>query len=91
MRFLLPLLLVLRSCVSAHGGPTPDAQVTFGAQSTKRIAIVGAGASGIATLKAIMDLDEEVRRGWDVVVFEERAGVGGLWCVQKSIRTSING
>ena len=77
---VLSLLVALQaSLVGACSGASLDGQVPFEARPTKRIAIVGAGAAGIATLKAIMDLDEEVRRGWDVVAFEEREGVGGLW------------
>ncbi|KZV69872.1 FAD/NAD(P)-binding domain-containing protein [Peniophora sp. CONT] len=79
MHFLLSLVLVLQSCVTVHARPTRDVQVTFDSPPTKRIAIVGAGAAGIATLKAIMNLDNGTRAGWEVVVFEERAGVGGLW------------
>ncbi|VDB91478.1 unnamed protein product [Peniophora sp. CBMAI 1063] len=46
----------------------------------KRILIVGAGTAGIAALKAIMvDLPEETRRGWEVVVAEQRSGAGGVW------------
>lgn len=71
---LLLLAAVLRaSLVVALPGPTYSEQIAFDARPTKRIAIVGAGAAGIGTLKAIMDLDEEMRRGWDVVAFEERA------------------
>ncbi|VDC06651.1 unnamed protein product [Peniophora sp. CBMAI 1063] len=80
MYLFLPLLLVLQLGAGvARAGRAYGEQVTFDVQPTKRIAIVGAGAAGIATVKAIMDLDEDLRRGWDVVVFEERAGVGGLW------------
>ena len=82
MRFLFSSLLALAtSYVSAHPGHGHGEQVPLNTQPTKRIAIVGAGAAGIASLKAIMDLDEDLRRGWDVVVLEERSGVGGLWCV----------
>ncbi|KZV73407.1 FAD/NAD(P)-binding domain-containing protein [Peniophora sp. CONT] len=77
---ILLLAAVLRaSLVVALPGPTYGEQIAFDARPTKRIAIVGAGAAGIGTLKAIMDLHEEMRRGWSVVAFEERAGVGGVW------------
>ncbi|KZV73409.1 FAD/NAD(P)-binding domain-containing protein [Peniophora sp. CONT] len=80
MRLLIPLIAALRICLAAaYPGFAYDEQVAFGARPTKRIAIVGTGAAGIGTLKAIMDLDEELRRGWTVVAFEERAGVGGIW------------
>lgn len=82
MRLLIPLLAALRICLAAaYPGSAHDEQVAFDTPPTKRIAIVGTGAAGIGTLKAIMDLDEELRRGWTVVAFEERVGVGGIWCV----------
>ena len=47
---------------------------------SKRIAIVGAGASGISTLKAfITGLPEETRQGWEIVLFEKRDDIGGIW------------
>lgn len=73
------LLVLSAGFAVARQASEHDEQAAFGVKSTKRIAIVGAGAAGIATLKAIMDLDEEVRRGWSIVAFEERSGVGGVW------------
>ena len=49
---------------------------------TKSIAIVGAGSAGLAALKALLDLPEETRQGWEIVLYEQRRGVGGVWCVQ---------
>jgi NADPH-dependent glutamate synthase beta subunit-like oxidoreductase len=45
----------------------------------KSIAIIGAGTAGLATLKTIFDLPKEVTANWDVVVFEKRWDVGGVW------------
>src|SRR5258707_4040864 len=46
----------------------------------KRVAIVGAGPSGISALKAfITGLPEEARRTWQIVVFEKRDDIGGIW------------
>lgn len=45
----------------------------------KSIAIVGAGAAGQAALKALLDLPASTRRDWDIVVYERRAHVGGVW------------
>ncbi|KAI0309065.1 hypothetical protein OF83DRAFT_1089328, partial [Amylostereum chailletii] len=56
----------------------PQTPLEFG-QKHKRIAIVGTGAAGISQLKAIAELPADVRRGWEVVAFEERHGVGGVW------------
>ena len=38
-----------------------------------RIAVIGAGASGLPTIKTCLD------EGLEVVCFERRASVGGLW------------
>lgn len=45
---------------------------------TKRIAVVGTGAGGLAVLKALVQLPEDLRAGWDVVAFERRDGIGGV-------------
>jgi cation diffusion facilitator CzcD-associated flavoprotein CzcO len=45
----------------------------------KSVAIIGAGTSGLAALKAILDLPVETRQFWSVVVFEQRRDVGGIW------------
>ena len=47
----------------------------------KRIAIVGTGAAGITQLKVITEMPAEMRQGWEIAVFEERGGVGGIWFV----------
>ncbi|KAI0050813.1 FAD/NAD(P)-binding domain-containing protein [Auriscalpium vulgare] len=47
---------------------------------SKRIAIVGAGTGGVGALKALIgDLPEEARQGWEIVLFEQRRDVGGIW------------
>ena len=47
---------------------------------TKRIVIVGAGPSGVSTLHAFLTgLPEETRKTWQIVVFEKRDDVGGIW------------
>ena len=46
---------------------------------SKSIAIVGAGSAGIAVLKTLLDLPEDVRATWDIVLYEQRVDVGGLW------------
>lgn len=47
--------------------------------SPKSIAIVGAGSAGLASLKTLLDLPVEVRREWDIVLYEQRRDVGGVW------------
>ena len=59
-------------------------QETFSAPSesrkpSKSIAIVGAGSGGLAILKTLFDLPEGVRRDWEVVLYEQRRNVGGVW------------
>ena len=46
----------------------------------KRIAIVGGGTSGIVMLKTLVeDLPKDVTRSWEIVLFEQRNEVGGIW------------
>lgn len=47
--------------------------------SSKRIAIIGAGASGITSVKQCLD------QGLDVVVFERSHHSGGLWRYQDEV------
>lgn len=54
-------------------------EVFSNAQSPKSIAIVGAGSAGLAILKTLLDLPYEVRQGWDIVLYEQRRQVGGVW------------
>jgi cation diffusion facilitator CzcD-associated flavoprotein CzcO len=46
---------------------------------TKSIAIVGAGSAGLAVLKTLLDLPENVRSNWRIVCYEQRHDVGGVW------------
>ncbi|KAL0072454.1 hypothetical protein AAF712_000217 [Marasmius tenuissimus] len=46
---------------------------------TKSIAIVGAGSAGLAILKTLLGLPEDVRSGWEFVLYEQRREVGGVW------------
>ncbi|KAF8269764.1 hypothetical protein EI94DRAFT_1573076 [Lactarius quietus] len=46
----------------------------------KRIAIVGGGRSGIVMLKTLVDdLPKDLTRTWEIVLFEQRDDVGGVW------------
>jgi len=40
---------------------------------------VGAGTAGLAALKSILDLPKDVRNGWDIIIYEQRANIGGVW------------
>ncbi|GJE98093.1 NAD(P)/FAD-dependent oxidoreductase [Phanerochaete sordida] len=46
---------------------------------TKSIAIVGAGSGGLAILKGLLDLPQDVRSTWEIVLYEQRRDVGGVW------------
>ena len=43
----------------------------------KSIAIVGAGSSGMAMLKTLLDMPEH--NSWNIILFEERENIGGIW------------
>jgi cation diffusion facilitator CzcD-associated flavoprotein CzcO len=46
----------------------------------KRIAIVGGGRGGIVMLKTLVDdLPKDITRTWEIVLFEQRDDVGGIW------------
>ena len=45
----------------------------------KTIAIIGAGSAGLAMLKTLLDIPEH--NLWNIVLFEERENVGGIWWV----------
>lgn len=47
--------------------------------SPKSVAIVGAGSAGLAMLKTILDLPEATNQHWDIVLYEQRRNVGGVW------------
>ncbi|CDO72046.1 hypothetical protein BN946_scf184943.g81 [Trametes cinnabarina] len=48
-------------------------------QPSKSIAIVGAGSAGLAILKTLLDFPLDVRDGWEIVLYDQRRNVGGLW------------
>lgn len=50
--------------------------------TTKRMAVIGAGACGLATTKYM------VEAGFDVTLFEKGTQIGGLWCYQNDSGTS---
>ena len=50
-----------------------------GVHEPKSIAIVGAGSAGLAMLKTLLDIPEY--NSWNIVLFEERENVGGIWWV----------
>ena len=54
----------------------------------KSVAIVGAGSAGLAALKTILDLTEETIANWDIVLYEKRWDVGGVWYCDTSTRSN---
>jgi hypothetical protein len=45
----------------------------------KSVAIIGAGSAGLAMLKTVLDLPSHNRAGWEIVLYEERENVSGVW------------
>ena len=48
-------------------------------QPRKSIAIVGGGSAGLAVLKVLLDVEHETGADWDIVLYEQRRDVGGVW------------
>lgn len=50
-------------------------------KSTVRIAIIGAGASGLTALKSLLEMSRraDVDRQLHIVVYEKNPEVGGVW------------
>lgn len=62
-------LLASRFGSHQHSSETPQ----------KSIAIIGAGSAGLAALKTFLDLPSEIRETWDIILYEQRRDVGGIW------------
>lgn len=80
VRLTSPILVLLPLAALGYN----HVQQTFSAPSASRkpsksIAIVGAGSGGLAILKTLFDLPEHVRHDWEVVLYEQRRNVGGVW------------
>jgi cation diffusion facilitator CzcD-associated flavoprotein CzcO len=73
LRFALSLLQFQVPIPLSSVSSTPDGP-------DKRIAIVGGGTGGIVMLKTLIhDLPNDVTRTWEIVLFEQRDDVGGIW------------
>jgi cation diffusion facilitator CzcD-associated flavoprotein CzcO len=48
----------------------------------KSIAIIGAGTGGLAVLQAMLNLPLKVRENWEIITYESRRDIGGVWLVQ---------
>ncbi|KDQ62147.1 hypothetical protein JAAARDRAFT_121811 [Jaapia argillacea MUCL 33604] len=65
--------------LSFFSTPTPPCLSVPPDVPPKSIAIVGGGTAGLAALKALLDLPEDVRQDWKIDLFEQRRDVGGIW------------
>ncbi|KAI6149282.1 hypothetical protein BKA82DRAFT_4353296 [Pisolithus tinctorius] len=59
--------------------PLPGCRYGFDQGASKSVAIVGAGSAGLAMLQTLLDLPVETRTNWDIVLYERRRDVGGVW------------
>jgi cation diffusion facilitator CzcD-associated flavoprotein CzcO len=46
---------------------------------TTKIAIIGGGAAGLASLKVLLETPEYKSGLWQLVLYEAREDVGGIW------------
>jgi cation diffusion facilitator CzcD-associated flavoprotein CzcO len=47
--------------------------------SKKRIVIIGAGSAGLVALKTLREAKPFQRGEWEIIVFEQREALGGIW------------
>ena len=51
-------------------------------EQAKRIAIIGGGSGGLAALKIFVhDIPKPDGQRWEIELFEQRSGLGGIWSV----------
>lgn len=58
-----------------------------GEESRKRVCIVGAGMSGLVSVKYLRDYPNE----FETIVFEKNSNVGGLWIYTNSTTVDEHG
>jgi cation diffusion facilitator CzcD-associated flavoprotein CzcO len=46
---------------------------------SKRIAVIGAGAAGLVAVKTLRSTPEFARGEWEILCFERRHALGGIW------------
>jgi hypothetical protein len=46
---------------------------------SKSILIVGGGLGGLGSLKTFLDVPARIRHDWDIVLYEKRDDIGGVW------------
>ncbi|KAI6149288.1 hypothetical protein BKA82DRAFT_1006115 [Pisolithus tinctorius] len=57
----------------------PGCYYDFRRDVSKSVVIVGAGSAGLAMLKTLLDLPVETRAEWNIVLYEQRRDIGGIW------------
>ena len=64
----------------AHADPAIELQRDNELRAaTKRICVIGAGASGLAALKVIADTPQYKEGLWQPIAYEAREALGGVW------------
>ncbi|KAL0956941.1 hypothetical protein HGRIS_003043 [Hohenbuehelia grisea] len=59
--------------------PNLSEEAKFNATPGKSICIIGAGAAGLASIKAVLDTPQFQAGQWNVTAFEAREDIGGVW------------
>jgi hypothetical protein len=71
---LINLVLFLTS------DPTPSRLNTFYEPSPeKSILVIGGGSAGLGALKVLLDIPSHARSKWEIVLYEQRHDIGGIW------------
>ena len=66
---------------------SPEFPITT--EQVKWVAIIGAGSGGLAALKTFVhDIPDDQR--WEIELFEQRSGLGGVWSVQRRDHPWLN-
>jgi len=64
-------------------------ELPFPTEQVKRVAIIGAGTSGLAALKTFVhDIPKPEGQRWEIELFEQRDGLGGVWLVSSTFLRS---
>ena len=73
----------LQRTLCPHTGDTSP-KFPIPAERVKRVAIIGAGSGGLATLKTFMhDIPKPDGQRWEIELLEQRSGLGGIWSAQR--------
>ena len=67
------LLAALAFILNLDAPPSPQAP------PSKSIAIIGGGSAGLGALQVLLDVQGKKNLNWEVVLYEQRRGIGGVW------------